>query len=141
MYFAGNVKSLLENQTNNPAEQFNNLVAKYLGGKRINYSLARSYSARVASAVVQYNSSGHAGSAFRKLKLGDDHVSSTLKTENLRKRKLNANAVALQTKSRDRHPKETAVPGYHHGIGSEDVDMEPEQLQKCETIFLEKYVF
>lgn len=38
-YFAGNAKSLLKNYTNNAAEEFNNIVAKYIGGKRINYSL------------------------------------------------------------------------------------------------------
>lgn len=44
VYLAGNAKSLLENYTNNLAEQFNNIVAKYTFGKRINYSLERSYS-------------------------------------------------------------------------------------------------
>lgn len=38
-YFAAHVKSLLKNYTNNPAEEFNSIVAKFIGGKRINYSL------------------------------------------------------------------------------------------------------
>lgn len=40
-HFGGHAKSLLENYTNNPAEQFNNIVAKFIGGKRINYSLGK----------------------------------------------------------------------------------------------------
>lgn len=142
VYFAGNVMSLLENQTNNAAEEFNNLVAKYLGGKRINYSLARIYAARVAIAVVQYNSEGRAASSFRKFKFGDDHLhQSSMKLEDSRKRKLNKNAAALQLKPRDRHPKEVFATGYYHGSGTEDIDMTPDQLEKCKKIFLEKYVF
>lgn len=139
MYFAGNVKSLLENETNNPAEQFNNVVAKYLGGKRVNFSLARSYTSRVASAVVQYNSLGKASSSFRKFRLGNGHEACTSKLENARKRKLASNAVALQTRPRDRHPNEVVTAGYHHGIGTEDVDMTPDQFEKSKRIFLEKY--
>lgn len=38
-YFGNHAKSLIMNFTNNPAEEFNNVVAKFNGGKRINYSL------------------------------------------------------------------------------------------------------
>lgn len=139
VYFAGNVKSLLENHTNNAAEEFNNIVAKYLGGKRVNYSLARAYTGRVAAAVVQYNSNGHASSAFRKFKLGHDDATSVLKLENSRKRKLVANAIALETKPRDRHPKELHIGNdYIHDFGTQDVDKTPELYEKCKKIFLEK---
>ncbi|XP_041968189.1 uncharacterized protein LOC121725361 [Aricia agestis] len=39
-------KSLLWDVNNNRAEQFNSIVAKHVGGKRINYSLKNSYTAR-----------------------------------------------------------------------------------------------
>lgn len=139
VYFAGNAKSLLENHTNNPAEEFNNIVAKYLGGKRINYSLAGSYKARVATAVVQYNTGGHAGSAFRKFKLGDDHQSCTAKLEAKRNRKLKANVVALEAKPRLRHLiVETTASSYLHGFGTEDLDKPPVTLEKLKDIFLKK---
>jgi hypothetical protein len=50
-------KSLIRDLDSNPAEQLNSLVAKYVGGKRINYSLGDSYAMRcsMAVAVVQYN--------------------------------------------------------------------------------------
>jgi hypothetical protein len=48
-------KSLIKNLDSNPAEQFNALVAKHVGGKKINYSLGNSYSMRCAAAVVQFN--------------------------------------------------------------------------------------
>ncbi|CAH2092101.1 unnamed protein product [Euphydryas editha] len=41
--------------TNNKAEQFNSVVAKVIGGKRINYSLKDSYAARCYAAVVIFN--------------------------------------------------------------------------------------
>lgn len=41
-------KHITKSKGKNAAEEFNNIVAKYLGGKRINYSLGPSYTARVA---------------------------------------------------------------------------------------------
>lgn len=49
-------KSLLCNVTNNRAEQFNSIVAKLVGGKRVNFSLRNSYTARCHAAVVSFNS-------------------------------------------------------------------------------------
>lgn len=36
-------------------ERYNSIIAKYVGGKRINYSLGGSYGSRCATAVVQHN--------------------------------------------------------------------------------------
>nr|XP_034194852.1 uncharacterized protein LOC117611076 [Osmia lignaria]XP_034194853.1 uncharacterized protein LOC117611076 [Osmia lignaria]XP_034194854.1 uncharacterized protein LOC117611076 [Osmia lignaria]XP_034194855.1 uncharacterized protein LOC117611076 [Osmia lignaria]XP_034194856.1 uncharacterized protein LOC117611076 [Osmia lignaria] len=47
--------SLLTNVTNNPAETFNSIICKEIGGKRINFGARGSYNARVAGAVTQYN--------------------------------------------------------------------------------------
>lgn len=52
---ACHAKSLLHNLNNNRAEQFNSLVAKYVGGKRINYALRNSYALRCYAAVVAFN--------------------------------------------------------------------------------------
>lgn len=139
VYFASNSKSLLENFTNNPAEEFNNIVAKYLGGKRINYSLARSYVGRVSSAVVQTNSEGHAGTEFRKFVFGDGQKSSTKRLELNRKRKLYSNAAALTTKPRNRHRKEDNSTGeYFHGEGFQEMDIPKHELDKRKEIFLKK---
>lgn len=139
VYFGGNAISLLVNETNNPAEEFNNIVAKYLGGKRINYSLARSYTGRVAIAVVQYNTDGHAGSEFRKFKLGDDHESSTKTLENVRKRRVKYNAAIQDVKKRQRHQtEETSSAAYSHGSEFENVDKSTEVFEKCKDIFMKK---
>ncbi|KAG8196027.1 hypothetical protein JTE90_028997 [Oedothorax gibbosus] len=48
-------KSLIINATNNIAEEFNSIIAKFLGGKRINYCLGESYKARCNAAAVSHN--------------------------------------------------------------------------------------
>ncbi|KAL6418882.1 hypothetical protein ACFW04_011717 [Cataglyphis niger] len=54
-YISGYSDSLLLNLTNNPAESFNSIICKQIGGKRINFGKRDSYNARIAGAVVQYN--------------------------------------------------------------------------------------
>lgn len=54
-YLAANAKSLLLNETNNPAELFNSIIAKFIGGKRVHFSKKRSYKARCLAAVVAHN--------------------------------------------------------------------------------------
>ncbi|XP_076665658.1 uncharacterized protein LOC143367585 [Andrena cerasifolii] len=49
-------ESLLYNTTNNAVESLNGLIAKYTGGKRLNFVERGSYTGRCAAAVVEYNS-------------------------------------------------------------------------------------
>lgn len=50
-----NAKSLIYDVNSNIAEVFNSVVAKFVGGKRINYSSRQSYTARCAGSVVSFN--------------------------------------------------------------------------------------
>ena len=50
-----NISSLLLNMNNNLAEHYNSLVSKFVGGKRINYSLRGSYQTRCEAAAIQFN--------------------------------------------------------------------------------------
>lgn len=58
-------RSLLIDVTSNYVEHYNSIVAKFVGGKRINFALTGSYQGRCAAAVVQHNS-GHAHYNFHK---------------------------------------------------------------------------
>ena len=49
-------ESLLYNTTNNAMDSLNGLIAKYTGGKRLNFAERGSYAGRCAAAVVEYNS-------------------------------------------------------------------------------------
>lgn len=48
-------RSLIHNVNSNPVEHYNSVVAKFVGGKRINYSMRQSYVGRCAGAVVRHN--------------------------------------------------------------------------------------
>lgn len=53
---ADNARSLLFDSSSNSAESFNSIVAKFIGGKRINYCYRGSYQARCNAAAVAHNS-------------------------------------------------------------------------------------
>lgn len=50
-----NVYSLLLNMNNNSAETYNSVVSKFVGGKRINFSIKSSYDIRCRAAALSYN--------------------------------------------------------------------------------------
>lgn len=50
-----NAESLIINMDNNAAELYNSILAKVVGGKRINYSWRRSYESRCERAAISYN--------------------------------------------------------------------------------------
>lgn len=51
-----NSKSLILDLDNNVCEQFNSVINKYIGGKRVNLSQRNAYNARVEAAVIAFNS-------------------------------------------------------------------------------------
>lgn len=53
---ASQARSLIEDVDSNVVERFNSVIAKFVGGKRVNYALRRSYQGRCAGAVVSFNS-------------------------------------------------------------------------------------
>lgn len=52
---ASDARSLIHDVDSNTVECYNNAVAKFFDGKRIHYSLKRSYNGRCAAAVVAFN--------------------------------------------------------------------------------------
>ncbi|CAH2088763.1 unnamed protein product [Euphydryas editha] len=52
---AAKARSLMQNSDSNQVESFNNIIAKFVGGKRINFSLRQGYEARCNAAVVSFN--------------------------------------------------------------------------------------
>lgn len=57
-YLAENARSLICDVDNNPAEHYNSIVAKYIGGKRVNYTQRGAYQARCMGAVISHNGAG-----------------------------------------------------------------------------------
>ncbi|CAG4957937.1 unnamed protein product [Parnassius apollo] len=54
-FLASNAKSLVFDVDSNPAETFNSVIAKYVGGKRINYTQRNSYQERCVAAAISFN--------------------------------------------------------------------------------------
>lgn len=54
------------NYNNNAAELYNSILAKFIGGKRINFSLKGSYELRCNAAVTAYNTGANRLSIFNK---------------------------------------------------------------------------
>lgn len=54
-----NAESLLYNVDTDAAETYNSVVAKFVGGKRVNYSLKGSYEARCKAAAISFNTNGN----------------------------------------------------------------------------------
>lgn len=52
---ASKSRSLLEDVDTNSVERFNSIIAKFVGGKRINFTTRRAYQSRCNAAVVSYN--------------------------------------------------------------------------------------
>ncbi|KAH9379793.1 hypothetical protein HPB48_007294 [Haemaphysalis longicornis] len=55
---AGNTTSLIQDVDNNAAEHYNSVVAKFVGRKRLYYSLEDSYDIRCFAASLSFNSHG-----------------------------------------------------------------------------------
>lgn len=62
-----NADSLLENVDNNPCEQFNAIINKHIGAKRINFTQGHNYKTRVEAAVVAYNSKNYIRAIHKKI--------------------------------------------------------------------------
>lgn len=120
---------------------FEDLKLNYnLGGKRVCNSLAGSYKSRTAISDVQLNTGGHSGSKYHEFAFGEISQS-CLDLENKRKRKLNKNAIARQSKpkkvrySKPKNNKEKRRRRY--GPGREGVDMTPSAYENAKTRFLD----
>lgn len=139
---ANNSRSLIQDMDSNIVEQFNSIVAKFVGGKRINYSLRRSYQGRCSAAVVSFNSKrpiytlhksmyGSSPNRIKTIELARA-TKAARATEIRRKRKIAGNPVQRKKKStRD----QSNNPDY--GEACQKPDMDPESFEDEKTKFLE----
>jgi len=66
---ASNARSLIENVDSNIVENFNSIVAKFVGGKRVNFAAGKTYQTRCAAAVTSHNTK-KCHSSFKKIRYG-----------------------------------------------------------------------
>lgn len=130
---AAKSRSLIEDVDTNTVECFNSVIAKFIGGKRINFSLKGGYQGRCSAAVLSFNSQSGL-SAVQKAFLNKSPKGRVKIIERRRaqKRKLNfEHPVKKVRKLKDGNQKQ-----HDYGSASTAPDMSPHELKKAEEEFL-----
>ncbi|XP_077285484.1 uncharacterized protein LOC143910762 [Arctopsyche grandis] len=138
---AGNADSLILDVTNNSVEQFNNVIAKFIGGKRVNFTARGSYQARCFGAVTSWNSDiathsriqkkiqGHSPGRYTKQFIGRKRALGQNR-ERIRNRKLTYDEVKTSKK------RKVTGPDENYGQLEIEPDMADEVFQKKKEEFL-----
>lgn len=130
---ASKSRSLIENVDTNTVERFNSVVAKFVGGKRINFSQRRGYQARCSAAVVSFNK----GSTISSVQKAFSGASPKGKLKEMEQRR------TLKRKLNKEHPikkirkfKDKGDTQHNYGPNSAAPDIAPEQLEKAKQDFI-----
>lgn len=128
---ANKARSLIEDVDTNKVEGFNSVIAKFVGGKRINFSQRRGYQGRCSAAVVSFNS-GTAISSVQKQILGKSPRGTVKQIENRR---------ALKRKWNREHPtkkirKIQILRQHNYGSTCSAPDMSPSKMERAKSDFL-----
>ena len=136
---ANHARSLLHDVDSNVVEHYNSIVAKFIGGKRINYAFKNSYSARCYAAVVSHNTS-MAHTFFKKVLLPHSKHGQIISRIESR-RKMKCSRRKTMTKRKTFAPKtskmNTRQPDKDYGYECQKADMDPETFQFAAAEFLE----
>lgn len=136
-------KDLIEGESNNIAEHYNSIVAKLVGGKRVNFSLSNAYKYRANAAAVQYNSRT-AVTAFYKTKFGINPPELARKLE---LKRLHKSSRAKERRTIMKQNKifrtpfcrnKESGPGPGYGVRCQRPDMSDENFKNEKRILLEK---
>lgn len=134
-------KDLLKGETNNVAEHYNSIVAKLVGGKRINFSLSNAYQFKANAAAVQHNTLTSLSTFYRtKFKRRPSPLARKIELRRLqkcrrerdRRRRLKENKVY---RKRFRSAKES---GSGYGENCQTTDLSPENLENEKEVYKEK---
>jgi hypothetical protein len=110
-----NAFSLILNMTNNLVEQYNSIVCKFIGGKRINFSLKGGYQTRREAAAVSFNSgSDYHRLVHKELIQKNPHGSTKKSIVKMKKRKSYYEKSKLSRKQVFKQ-KPVAPPDKHYG--------------------------
>lgn len=125
-------RSLICDVTSNNVESFNAIVAKFVGGKRINFCLRRSYAARCAAAVISFNT-GVLHTFTHEIIFGKTNQNQIVKIEKFRNNKIK------KSKKRPNISKTKPIStDCHYGENCEKPDLEPVLFEKAKKDFLDK---
>lgn len=137
-----NAESLLLNETNNPAEHFNSIIAKFLAGKRVNFSLRGTYEKRCYAAVSEYNTKDYnLVQEIQKNISSDDNIKNTYTKryvtkqqkiiQNKRKRRAEDALIGIKRAKRSKPADQ------HYGNVTSETDMPMDEFIVKQNEFLE----
>jgi hypothetical protein len=127
-----NAFSLILNMTNNLAEQYNSIVCKFIGGKRINFSLKGGYQTRCEAAAVSFNSGGdYHRLVHKELIQKSPHGSTKKYIEKMKKRKSYYEKSKLSRKQLFKQ-KPVAPPDEHYGTEATQLSADMSEEEYCE---------
>ncbi|KAL4104017.1 hypothetical protein QTP88_019330 [Uroleucon formosanum] len=115
---ANNAKSLILDVDNNICEQFNSVINKFLGGKRINYTQRSSYNTKILAAVVSFNSSEYLRAVKKHItQTSPGKTAKSFLTQIIKKRSACQKRRQLWTKLKYKvkRPKASSKPDEHYG--------------------------
>ncbi|EZA52499.1 hypothetical protein X777_08632 [Ooceraea biroi] len=121
--------SLLLNVTNNPAELFNSIICKEIGGKRIHFGKRGSYNARIAGSVVQYNTQQVLTELHKSMCKDVSAVVADL--EKRQQIKIARNKERTEVYDRKRFKRDVG-PDSHYGPHSQKPDLPPHVFQQLQ---------
>lgn len=132
---------LLKGETNNPAEHYNSIVAKFVGGKRVNFSLSNNYKYKATAATVQFNTK-KALSAFYETNFHTKPSPLAKKIESKRLQKCNrekARRIKMKAlkivRKRFKSVKDT---GSAYGEDCEKLSLSEDKFENEKRIYIEK---
>ncbi|XP_050679072.1 uncharacterized protein LOC126975299 [Leptidea sinapis] len=97
---AGHARSLLYDVDSNMVEGFNSVVAKLVGGKRVNFSLKNSYQTRCHAAAVAFNEKKSISLLYKAISKGDSPQGKIKRLESKRIHKNVKNKINRKPKKR-----------------------------------------
>lgn len=126
-----NAESLLLSKNNNTVEQFNALIAKFIGGKRINYALRGSYESRCYAAAITRNTGNLMDSLQKASGVVDNIYTQKYQSRKLKRR------LSRQEKSekKSKRQKIVARPDESYGDVEKEPDLDEDELEKKRKLF------
>lgn len=130
---ASHATSLIHDVDSNTVERYNSIVAKFVGGKRINFSKKGSYQMRCHAAVVSFNTHNSISTLYKSVS-GRSPRGSVKKFEEKRLKALQASKKVLRKRNRMLFSKGEDI---NYGEQCEKPDMQPDIYEKEKTTFLQ----
>ncbi|CAD0198406.1 unnamed protein product [Chrysodeixis includens] len=137
---AGHARSLLYDADSNVVERFHSVVAKLVGGKRINFSLKNSYQTRYHGAAVAFNEKKTISRLYKLINKGVSPQGKIKRLESKRENKNVKNKQNRKPTNRGLHL-ERSKPDHNYGQDCTTSDMPIDVFNKLKdflTVNLKK---